>query len=49
MNKTRQIIEIDVTWTGWKKLKLKNVLVCLMNLADLDIERVTIREAKRKR
>lgn len=46
--KTRQIIEIDVTWTGYKSLALKWLLRKLAEQDDLDIERINLREIKRK-
>lgn len=48
MYKTRQIIEIDVTWTGYKKLLLKWLITQLLE-CNLEVERFTVREVKRKR
>jgi hypothetical protein len=46
---TKQVIEIDVTWSGWKKLKLNALLAWLSNVSpELEINRITVREVKKK-
>lgn len=49
--KNRQVIEIDVTWVGWRKrIVLNKILRALFVLAEdekAEIKRLTIREVKR--
>lgn len=46
---TKQIIEIEVTWTGWKKLRLNALIAWLSNLSDdLEISRISVKEKKKK-
>lgn len=50
-DKTRQVIEIDVTFKGWNnKLRMNKMLAAFLvevNTAALDIQRLTIREVKK--
>lgn len=46
MSKTKQIIEIEVTWSGWKKLSLNWLIQKLME-AGLEVERFSIKEKKK--
>lgn len=49
-DKTRQVIEIDVTFKGWNGLRMNKMLAAFLvevNTAALDIQRLTIREVKK--
>lgn len=46
--KTKQVIQIDVTWAGYKKLALKWLIRQLALQDDLEIERLSIREVKKR-
>ena len=45
---TKQVIEIDVTWSGWSKLNLSALIVWLGNLNGLEINRISVKEVKKK-
>lgn len=44
---TRQIIQIEVTWSGWKKLRLNSIIAWLANTTELEINRITVKEVKK--
>lgn len=44
---TKQVIEIDVTWTNWKKMRLDWLLARMLE-ADIEFDRLNIREVKKK-
>jgi hypothetical protein len=46
---TKQVIEINVTWEGWSKLRISHLLNYLANLDKLSIERISVREVKKTR
>lgn len=45
--KTKQIIKIDVTWAGYKKLRLNWLIKKLAEIEDLEIERLSITEPRK--
>lgn len=51
MMATRQVIQIEVTWSGWNKLKLEALIAWLaatsMNSKDLGIHRLVVKEIKK--
>lgn len=44
---TKQIIQIEVTWDGWRKLRLNPLIAWLVNLENLEIKRITVKEVKK--
>lgn len=44
---TRQVIQIEVTWEGWKQLRLNALIAWLANLEGLEIKRLVVREPKK--
>lgn len=44
---SKQIIRIEVTWEGWKTLRLNALIAWLASLDNLEIKRIDVREPKK--